>query len=299
MRTLRAVGYATFRALSGMRRSPGATAWVVGAIAMAFVLLGLVHLTARNVDGLTHRLGGAQMIVYLDHGVSPEHADKISAALSQLPAVEQQAYVGQEQALERVRASLDDDDLIAGLELGMLPASIEVSLTHGVRDVAAISPIVNRLQTTPGVESVEVTGEWIDRLAALRAGLQRAGWALFALVMGTCIFFVAASIALQMRSRRGEARVFDLMGASRMFVRGPLLINGIAQGAAGAALAALALWLIFQLGSDAVSHLLAQVLDRTETVAFLPPSHVALLIAGGGLFGLVGALLGIRRYEKA
>ena len=299
MRALRGFGYAVIRALTKMRRDRGGALWAIGIVAAGFILLGLVHLVTHNLDGLTERLGGAHMVVYLDDEVSAERADAITAAVAALPAVESHSFVGRREALDRLRATLDDEDLVAGLEVGMLPASIEVVLANGVRDVAAIHPIVTRLEATAGVESVEVTDRWIDRLAALQTGLRRASWVLLALVGGICIFFVAAALGLRFRSRRRDVEVLDLVGASQMFIRGPLVIEGVVQGALGAAVALLALWFLFHMGAGSVSLALSNVFDTPETLAFLPPAHVVLLVASGGALGLIGALLATRRHEMA
>ena len=55
-------------------------------------------------------------------------------------------------------------ELLAGVETGYLPASLEVQLAEGVRDVAALSPLVARLRSTAGVEEVERSYDaWAER----------------------------------------------------------------------------------------------------------------------------------------
>ena len=299
MRSLRGFGYAIARTFIAMFRAPGATTWSVGAIALAFALFGLVHLAISNLDRVATRLGGGQMVVYLDNDVSSEHADKIATALAQLPAVEKHRYVSQEQAFARLRATLDDDALLNGLEQSMVPASIEVALAGGVHDVAAVHPVMTRLEAIPGVDSVEVSGAWLDRLTSLRTDLRRASWGLLALTAAAVIFFIAMATAWRVATRRREARILGLLGATRRFVRGPILIEGLLQGAAGAGLAVLGLWLLFHFGSNAASDAFAQLFDRAHAPVFLPPTHLLALIAGGAFVGMLGALLAVRRYDCA
>ena len=307
MRAARHAVYAVIRALAAMRRAPWATLQAIAAIALAFGFLGLAHVAARNLDSITGRMAGAHMIVYLDDGVSDEHARAIAQALARLPAVEQQTYIDQRQAYERLQATLGAmaehselaSDAMKGIDVTMLPASIEVVLADGVRDVAMLEPVVRRLEAVPGVESVEVTGDWIDRVTAFHGGVSKIGWIVTAFLAGACLCLVVAIMTARSRSRRFEATVLDMLGASRFFVRGPLVIEGVVQGLAGAALAALGLWLLFTWSAPSVSRILSHVLDRAEALVFLPPAQIALFVAAGGLLGLCGALWATRHHAMA
>ncbi|MCG8417364.1 MAG: permease-like cell division protein FtsX [Proteobacteria bacterium] len=303
MRTMRGLNSAIVRALTAMRRAPGDTVWIVLAIAFAFLLVGLVHLAGRNLQGMTGQFGGAQMIAYLDDGIPAGRAEEIAAALARLPAVEQLTYVDKQAAFDRLRDTLGQgsrqDDLVGELEVGVVPASIELTFAAGIRDVAAVHPLIERLEATRGIHSLEFTGEWVDRLAALHSGVRRAGWLLLAIVGLGCVYFVAMAIGSRVRSRRREAEISTLCGASRMFIRLPLLIEGIVQGVAGAALAMVGLWLLYRFSAPRVADTLARAFDEAPALVFLPPEHMACLAACGALLGLFGALLAVRHHEMA
>lgn len=299
MLTLRAIGHAMVRALRAMVRTPRTTVWVIGTIALAFVLLGVVQLSAHNVDAATERLGGAHMSVYLDDGISAQRVAVIASALAALPEVAEHTYVSRAAALERLRATLGEDDLVAGIEVGLVPASIEVVLAPEVRDAAALAPVVTRLEATPGVESVEVSAAWIDRLSAVQGDLSRLGWVMFLLVGGACVYFVTTAIGLRARSTHRDTEVFELVGASAFFTRGPVIIEGLVLGLLGAALATVLLWSLHQSVAEVISQLTANVFDRRIEIGFLPTAQVALLIVAGGFLGLLGgALASLEPYRR-
>ncbi|MBW2278662.1 MAG: FtsX-like permease family protein [Deltaproteobacteria bacterium] len=301
MRTALGAGGRGFaHAFGNMQRRPLVAALATGAIAVSLMLVGLVYLAARNVESATAGWGGGvQMVVYLEEGVSEASADRIGAALLQVPAVERVEHVAPAMAMSRLRDSLGEhDELMEGIEEGMLPASIEVTLRRGVRDVAAAHPLLERLEATPGVEEVELMGAWVDRLTALVAALQYAGWFLLALAGFACIYTVTTTLRLSMQSRAREVDTLHLLGAPDRFVRAPMIIEGVLQGATGAAAAAVLLWLFFRATSDAIGRALSGSFGDVQPT-FLPLSDVAILVAIGAGFGLIGSWLATGRRALA
>ena len=119
-------------------------------------------------------------------------------------------------ALEQLRDALGErDEIIEGIEIGMLPASLEVTLAEGVKDVAAAHPVVDRLAATAGVEEVEFLGEWVDDLTAFLGGVRGATAALFIFVTIACIAIIWAAMRLGMRRRNREAEIVELCGGIR------------------------------------------------------------------------------------
>ncbi len=297
---LRGIGYAFWRAGGNLRRRPWAATLAIGASATLLVLVGVVRLADRNVDSMTARWGGGvQMIVYLEEGATAAHAQNISAILDDLPAVEGVRYVSKEEALDNLRRSLGEHDEIAnGIEVGMLPASLEVTLADGVRDVASAHPVVQRLGGTAGVEEVEFLGEWVDRLTALVGGVRGAGVGLLVLVGLACIFVSAVTTRLAMRPRAKESRLSELFGAGPGFVRGPVLLEGAVQGLVAGALAAALLWFVYRATAPAIESTLSRAFG-TAPVAFLPAVELLLLAGLGVVGGLVGACLGMERRAVA
>jgi cell division transport system permease protein len=299
MTGLRAIWYAMGRAMDGLRRTPAVALAVTGAVAVGFLLVGVVHLLAHNIEAMARTWGGgAHMVVYLEAGTPADDAEKLRAALDSMPAVARSVHVTPAQALTRLRRSLgdhqdlDDFDVLVEGELGaaFLPASIEVTFAAGVEDVARNHSLVTRIEAAVGVDEVVFVGDWADRLTMLMRSLRYGVWCFFGLMALACVYVVATTMRLRARAHRREAEVMELCGASAAFVRGPLLIEGTVQGALGAAVAMGALWLIFDTGAGAVRETLRQALGSGQ-VEFLPVAHVAVFVAAGAALGLLGSLL--------
>jgi cell division transport system permease protein len=281
---------------------PGRLPWAIGAIAAALLAFAVVHLAARNVDAWTGTwTGEAAMVVYLDEEVGDERARALADELAGVGGVRAVEYVPAAEAARRLRVALGRHaDILEGVDDGALPASLEIVLEPGVRDVAAASPIVDRLRGTRGVESVELVGDWVEQVGTVLAALRAGAWALLGLLGGLSIWVVAATARLRLADRgiAEEARVAELLGAPAGFARWPHVVAGALHGAVGGLVAVVGLWLVHRAVADDVTAALAGVMGDVD-VAFLPPAELALVVFLGALLGLLGSALATGRRALA
>ena len=291
---MRAVGDAALRGVRSLVHAPLASAASCAAVAAAFALLAATAVAAHNVAGLTRPWStGAGMIIYLADGAGEARAREIAGALEGLPAVEAVTYVPPERGLERLRAMLAEADpqVAAGLEAGLVPASIEVELASGALEVARAHPLVQRLERAPGVDEVVFAGDWLARVEALAGGLERAAFWVALLVALAAAWVIGVTLRLRHAAagRQGEARTWDLVGASSWLVRGPRMVEGALLGAAGAAAGCAAAWALYDLAREPVLAALGAAFGPVE-LAFLPGGEVARLIGFGAALGALAGL---------
>jgi cell division transport system permease protein len=287
------------RAAQLIARRPTRAAWAIGAVAAALTAFAVVQIAATNVLAWTATWhGGASMVVYLAPTTTDAQAQTIADSLRASAGVERVEYVAPSEAERRLRASLGGhDELLAGVDPAVLPASLEVELGAGVRDVAGASPIVEALRATPGVDEVEVAGEWVDQVGGVLAALRAAAWALLVVLGGAAVWLVAAALRLRSDDDAALAQVAELLGAPPRFTRVPAMIAGGVQGALGAVLALGLAWALYRSFAEAVVASLARVLADAR-VAFLPTDQAALLVVMGAGLGLVGGALSGRRARR-
>ena len=84
-----------------------------------------------------------------------------------------------------------------------------------------------------------------------------------------------------------------LVGATDSFVKGPLLVEGSAQGALGAAAAVLLLGILFLVVRTRLDGELALLLGVSPS--FLPWQAMLGMVALGAVLGVVAAALGLRK----
>ena len=99
------------------------------------------------------------------------------------------------------------------------------------------------------------------------------------------IFLVANTIRLSIFSKREIITLMELVGANRIFIHLPFLFEGAVQGFLGGLLGAGFLWLLLKAG--------AYFLPLTMVFNYY---LIAGVIVTGIILGIIGSLLGLRRF---
>jgi cell division protein FtsX len=272
---------------------PRATLWTLLALTSALLAVGVAAVAADNLERWSaERPGrGASMVVYLGEGVDDAHARLLVQQLTTMTGVEQAELVSSDETARRLQRSLGADaTLLDGVDLGSLPASVEVTLAPGVRDVIAMSPTLRALRGTSGIEDVVVQDGGEDRVAGTLETVRVIGWAAAILFGGLALIIALATVRVRLDRGQRERAVAELLGAGPGFLAIPTALAGVLQGIFAAAIAALALGLGLHVWGDDIAHALARSFGPVQLSA---PTLVelALLVATGAAVGLVGGSL--------
>ena len=100
------------------------------------------------------------------------------------------------------------------------------------------------------------------------------------------------SVRLALYSRGQEIELMQWIGATKGFIMGPFLVEGMLVTMVGTALSVGILAALFQ----ALPQEAALFLAGPGGIQFLPPWVVAYLIGGGGALGLVGSLVSVNKF---
>jgi cell division transport system permease protein len=271
---------------------PRAGLWTLLALTCALIAASVAAIAATSIERwATSRPGpSASMVVYLGEGVTEARAAELAAELRGLRGVLRAELVPAAESARRLLVELGGEPaLLEGVDPAALPASVEVTLAPGVRDVIAISPSVRALRGAPGVADVVVDDpaddRWTEALGAARA-LAWMGAALFA---GLALIVVLAAIRVRLDRGRQELAVAQLLGAGPGFLVVPTALAGALSGLAGAVLAALAVGLGVHLYADAIG----------EHLALPGAADLAVFLAAGAVLGGIGGgLAGASRVAR-
>ncbi|HLL21775.1 MAG TPA: permease-like cell division protein FtsX [Kofleriaceae bacterium] len=273
---------------SALRRSgriavecPRTALWTLLAVTCALFVVGAAAIAGASVDAWARDRPGASasMVVYLDNATAERQAALVGE-LRALHGVEQVELVPAAESARRLVASLGADAaLLEGVDISTLPASIEVKLAPGVRDVVAMSPTIRALTT--GVEVVVENAEE-NKIAGVLATVRQIAWTGAALFAGLALITILASIRVRLDPRGREMHVVHLLGGSSAFVIVPRALAGALSGVVAALLAAVGIQLVLAIYGDAIERVLATSLVAPAAL------HVALFVGVAALLGLVG-----------
>jgi cell division transport system permease protein len=225
---------------------------------------------------------------------SSEEVDALANEVEGWPEVASVTTVSEEEAFAEFKDKFEDQpDLYEDLDLGVLPASVQIKLT----DPDNANAVAEKLKQQGFSESnLSYPQQTIDRLNAITS------YVIWGLYGATLLFLVASvllisnAIRLSIFARRKEIEVMKLVGASDGFVRTPFVFEGLLQAFAGASLAAFAVIWIDLLFVDWSRNALPYVPISSDAVNSY--STPLVLIAVGVAIGVIGSFLSVTRFLR-
>jgi cell division transport system permease protein len=292
MALIRALAYFFEEALVSLWRSLLINVLSVGTIGVSLFVLGAFLTVASNLNVVVTRwTQKVQVTLYLRDGIDQTSRQAIEARLRDDPAVESAANVSRSAALERFRALFKDlRTLPEDLGENPFPESIEVTVRAGHQSPEEVKRLSAAFERAPGVEEVQYDLLWIQRLATAVRLVRGLGGVLGGILALAGVFTISNVIRLTVYARQDELDIMRLVGATRAYVRGPFVVEGMLQGGLGGLVAVGLLWLAFRVvARDALAA--SEVLGRT--VVFLPAELCLAIVLGGMTVGLVGSLVSL------
>lgn len=241
----------------------------------------------------------------------------LKAEVDKLPEVASTTYISRDQALSLFREKWQNNSLIMqGLdEIGdnPFPASLNIK-AEDPGQYASISQYLtsNNPTDASGVAVIEKINYAenklvIDRLSKIIPTIEQAGAITAVILIFVAVIIVFNTIRLIVYTSRDEIAVMKLVGASNVFIRGPMVVSGIMYGIVSG-LITLVLMAVFSYWSDAVIlrlagvdvasnfELVVNVLSRYFTDNFV---QIFFIIMGAGIIlGGLSSYIAARKYLK-
>ncbi|EDX85199.1 efflux ABC transporter, permease protein [Synechococcus sp. PCC 7335] len=288
----------TFR---GLQRGGWMNWAAISTMTVLLFLFGTSLQVSWQVEGMLNQFGSQLVIsTYLESGVG---ADTLTEQVSQLPGVVSVEAVSREQAWSQLTSDLGLSNISNAIDqLNGNPLVDELKVK--ARDTQQVPQLAATLKNLPGVDEVLYVSEMIQQLRDLNIGLQWASLVVVSLLSIAATTVVTTTIRLIAIARRQEIEVMQLVGATRIWIYLPFLIQGAVFGIIGAG-GAWGLLLAAQQGLRSVStgngqpsfiEFLANGLQLSSHQWMVLPCSLVLL--GTGL-GVLGSLLAVEKAVAA
>jgi cell division transport system permease protein len=291
-------GYGPFyyiaEAFRGLRANSMVNLLAVGTISMAMLIVGFFLIVYFNVQVAVQTMGDRlDMSVYLKDGLTDHEKDFLMGRLKDEAGVRKVLLLSKTDALALFKKDLKGQEaLLQGLGDNPLPDSFELTIDRGYADTDRLERMAKKISGYPGVEDVSYGKQGAEMVSRLYKLLSYGGAVLAILLGVSVVFIISNSVRLALYSRGQEIELMQWIGATKGFIQGPFLIEGMMLAMLGSALAVGILAALYYLLPPEVEYLLS----RFKMLDFLPPSVVAYMIAGGGLLGLIGAFVSVNNF---
>ncbi|NLE73395.1 MAG: ABC transporter permease [Actinobacteria bacterium] len=281
-------------AFGSLRRNYFMTIAAVLTVLLSMTVLGIVLVFASYMDGMLRDLKDkVEISVYLLDSATPDSIEALQTEIVSWEEVKDSKFISKDEALEIFKEDTKDHPQLAeALYANVLPASFEISL----KDPEQVDIVASRFEGRPEVEEVRYGKETAERIFRV-ANVARNVMVVFIVSLAVVgVLLIGNTIRLSIFARRREVEIMKLVGATNWFIRWPFVIEGVAVGLLGAALAVL----IVSLGSNFVMERIRASLVfmsvQFESIALWQLAGILLL--AGAVIGALGSGLGLRRFLK-
>ncbi|HKZ05318.1 MAG TPA: permease-like cell division protein FtsX [Methylomirabilota bacterium] len=261
-------------------------------ITLSLGALGCFWLLSLNLDqAVSQWRERVRVVAYLREEPRAAAVDDFVARVQALEGVQRVRFVSRAEALSVLKRSLGTQaSVVDQLPRNPLPASIEVTPTPAAATPDGTRGLSQRLAALPEVDEVQGGAEWVESLAQWQRLFELTGLGVGAVLALAAILTVTTATTLVLHARRDEMEIMRLVGATEAVIRLPVLLQGMAQGLLGAAVALVALVAAHTVLAPRVEPLLTLTLGLQRAV-FLSSPQMVLLLTGGALLGALGGLL--------
>jgi cell division transport system permease protein len=286
------------QAVENVRRSVVTSMLTLITIAVAIFLLGLFLLGIHNSSlAVSQERGDIVVMVFLRDAVSSADLQSMTRELRELAPGRTVTYTDKGQALHYFRGVLGEDAaMLDGLDAdNPLPASLQVQLTTPLEAESVFAAVSKRFAGRNLVESVRYSRGAVQQLKKMIRLVQVVGSLGMIFLFVIAGFIIANTIKLALYNHRIEVEIMQLVGARRLAICAPYLLEGFVQGVLGAGLGLLAVFVVFLLSRNFLHK--AELLQTIfPSFAFIPASYSGAILIAGALVGVIGSFLAVRRF---
>ena len=288
----------------GLRRNMTMTFAVVVTMAISLSLLGMGLLANSQVRAMKdYWYDKIEVSIFLCGSLS-ESASCSSGVVSDaqrlaiqddikaLPVVDKVYYETQNEAYKRFQERFKGSAIAQNVTADQLPESFRIKLSNPEE----FTTVVNKFLSRPGIEAVRDQRATLSKLFNVLGGLQALALGFAAAMLVVTSLLVGNTIRVTAYARRREIGIMRLVGASKMALRLPFLLEAIFGALFGGIIA-----------TGVLSFVKGYLIDKVIATSFTFTSFFGwdavinasfICIAAGTLLAFVTAWFGIARHLK-
>ena len=259
----------------------------IGSVFFSLLIIGTFIIVNQNSHQLIDYIRSKYKIeVFFEDHVTNEDAQLIVDQIKELDGVQSIAIVTKEDALKIYQEQFDEN-LIDILGYNPLPNSAVINIEkHGNTEVD-VEPLITNLENIPNVDEVVYEGTLIRRVEYFYKTIVKIVSYIAIGLLVITIIVISNTVKLSVYAKQDLIQNLKSIGATKMFIKTPFIIEGILDGIIGAILAIIVLLIAARSGNAYIADLFSfKILFNTYSMVWL--MAIAILI------GLIGSYRGIR-----
>jgi len=197
---------------------------------IALYIVGLLATAGNNTHKVLHYLRSKYKIeVFFKQDVSNEEAVGLIHRIKKIKGVRTATIIEKEDAM-RIFKDQFGENITDILGYNPLPVSAVVNVDRTRRDPLRVEPIIKEIRTIDRVEEIRYQGNLINKIEMNYKRVSDRFPYFSSIIIFIAVLIIYNTIKLSVYSRRDLIRSLQLIGATRLFVKLPFIIEGIFIG---------------------------------------------------------------------
>ena len=261
-------------------------------IFLTLSIVGFLILANQNTNKIIEYLRAKYKIeVFFKEGFTDDELNNAINQIGSIKGVRSTTLISKKDA-EKIFKSQFGEDIFDLVGFNPLPASCVVNVEKDGIEKLEIMPIIKRLEMLPVVDEIKYQSGLISRIESYYERFSQIAILCFILSLAISIFVISNTIRLTIFSRKNLIESFQLIGATRSFVRFPFIVEGLFHGFFGSMLSAIALYFLIDYGNTVIDDIISFKIN------FDPYLLSATLIFIGIMISTIGSIRATSKYIK-
>ena len=285
--------------LGDLWRTPFTSVMTVFVLGISLALPATLHLFVKNAEQVSEQWDSAsQITLFLKLATTDKSAQNLVKRIKLYPEVNEVHYISATQALKEFKILSGFGQSLEYLDKNPLPATILVTPTERASQASAANELLVKLKEEREVDQGKLDLEWLTRLEAIAQLIEDIVIGVALLLCMSVVLIVGNTIRLAILNEKDAIAIMKLVGATDSFIQRPFLYSGMWYGVFGGLLSWLAVSILAQYLTSAISKLtdLYQSNFQLQGLAF---TEALWLIAVAVILGLVGSYISVRKHIRA
>ena len=202
----------------------------VFSIYLTLIVSGSLLIVSQNTNKLIEYLRDKYKIeVFFKDSVTEKRVEELAADFKSINGVSSITIMSKKDA-ERIFKSQFGDDILSILGYNPLPISCVINLKKDWPSRIDIKPIISNLRKYREVDEINHQGKLISRIENYYESFLEIMVVIVSITLIIAVFIISNTVKLTILSKKELIRSLQLIGATKSFVKGPFVIEGLAHG---------------------------------------------------------------------
>ena len=279
------VGHVVKEIFRNLYKNPGTSLSAILSMTLLLLLFDIFWIAADTSDKFYENyLSDLQMEVFISEEFPDSALSIILEEIRLIEGVSSFSFISKETARTSL-ADLVGIDLLVGYDsLNPLPQSVVLTFDPDVINSIDLSEIENRIVSQQGVSYVYYSKNWLAKAESTKNIITDIGLLLGILVLLTVLVSSANNMRLTAKTRAVGFYQMRLLGAGKLLLAMPFIIEGVVLGAMSAGIG----WAMIFYWKDKIQFSAVEII-------FPSIEEIGFYCLAAGLLGLISGYVGIRR----